>query len=180
MKRWALVLGISMFAWMACDSSELPTASDVEGVDGAGLALIPGPQKQSCTDPDDPLCLPGPDPNDPDPDAPGYYIGPDYNMDFCRQSNDLDGDGFDDNCEYRIAHRFKPLLATNPSDDVSREPYWVASYEEEIPGYGTQEGVKIMYLFSYHLDLGTGLPGPLSGDILATQSSWSSTRCSMK
>jgi hypothetical protein len=115
--------------------------------------MKPIPLAQNCYDPDDPMCLPGPSPDDPDPDAPGYFIGLDYNMDQCRQSNDFDDDGFDDNCEYRIARRFAPLLATEPSDDVSREPYWIAKHNPDLPGTAG-EGLEIMYLFSYHMDWG--------------------------
>ena len=113
----------------------------------------PIPLKQSCYDPDDPLCLPGPSPDDPDPDAPGYFIGPDYNMDHCTLSNDYDDDGFDDNCEYRIARRFAPVMATNPGYDTSREPYWVARYVDDLP-YSSSNGIVVMYLFSYHMDWG--------------------------
>jgi hypothetical protein len=155
--RW-LFLAVPLLFLVSCDTPTETTDSTDPNF------KKPIPLKQSCYDPDDPLCLPGPSPDDPDPDAPGYFIGLDYNMAHCRQSNDLDDDGFDDNCEYRIARRFKPLLATNPGDDTSREPYWVVRYDPDLPGTIVQ-GVWIMYLFSYHRDFGIILPGDdLSGD----------------
>jgi len=144
--RW-LFLAVPLLFLVSCDTPTETTDSTDPNF------KKPIPLKQSCYDPDDPLCLPGPAPDDPNPNAPGYYIGPDYNMAHCTQSNDLDDDGFDDNCEYRIARRFAPLLATNPGDDTSREPFWVARYREALP-YGDDDGVEIMYLFSYHMDWG--------------------------
>jgi len=127
--RW-LFLAVPLLFLVSCDTPAETTDSTDPNF------KKPIPLKQSCYDPDDPDCLPYPPVEDPDPSAPGYFIGTDYNMDHCTQSNDYDYDGFDDNCEYRIAHRFKPLLATSPNDDVSREPYWVAEYQEEAPGDG--------------------------------------------
>jgi hypothetical protein len=156
--RW-LFLAVPLLFLVSCGQTTEPESADPN-------FMKPIPLAQNCYDPDDPMCLPGPSPDDPDPDAPGYFIGLDYNMDQCRQSNDFDADGFDDNCEYRIARRFAPLMATNPSDDVSREPYWVATYVPSLP-FGSSDGLKIMYLFSYHMDWGdpeTGGYGSHSGD----------------
>lgn len=154
--RW-MFLTVPILFFVSCDTPTETTGSS----DPTFKKPIPTPMKQSCYDPDDPLCLPGPSPDDPDPDAPGYFIGPDYNMDHCTQSNDFDYDGFDDNCEYRIARRFAPLLATvvAPYDDTSAEPYWVAEYEENLPGGPFSGGLKVMYLLSYHEDLGTRVEG---------------------
>lgn len=152
--RW-MFFAVPLLFLVSCDT---PT----ETLDSSDPTFKkPIPLKQSCYDPDDPMCLPGPSPDDPDPDAPGYFIGQDYNMDHCTQSNDLDDDGFDDNCEYRIARRFAPMLATAPApyDDTSAEPYWVAEYAEDMPGTRSTHGVKVMYLLSYHEDLGTRVAG---------------------
>lgn len=89
----------------------------------------PQPNKWACVDPDNPSCLPGPSPEDPDPSAPGIFIGADWTMSLCRDSNDSDLDGLHDNCEYLLAAAFSPLLATSPNDqDLTRETYWAATY----------------------------------------------------
>jgi hypothetical protein len=156
-----LFLAVPLLFLVSCDQ---PTETESDDPN----FMKPIPLAQNCYDPDDPMCLPGPSPDDPDPDAPGYFIGLDYNMDQCRQSNDFDDDGFDDNCEYRIARRFAPMLATHPGDYVSREPYWAATYVADTPTPGTQPGIKVMALFGYHADYGTDLPFPFemthSGD----------------
>lgn len=150
------------FAFSACTLPTDAPDSNAETLSAQGPRI--SPQKQACYDPLDPTCLPGPAPDDPNPSAPGYYIGSDYTMSFCRQSNDLDFDGFDDNCERRLASRFSPLLATKLSDDTSRETYWVATYRDQLPGLAPPgeslpEGVDIMYLIGYHLDLGDSVIG---------------------
>ncbi len=155
MRARLMFLAVPILFLVSCDPATKPTDQE------ATRAVV---RAQSCYDPDDPLCLPPPAPMDPDTSAPGYYIGPDYNLDHCTQSNDLDDDGFDDYCEYRVAHRFKPLLTTNPGDDVSGEPYWAARYVSSLP-FNAGEGLEIIYLFDYYRDFGDGYPGDAhSGD----------------
>lgn len=64
--------------------------------------------RESCYDPDDPQCVNTyPLPDDPDPRAPGYFIGTGYSLAECRQGmydGDNDLDGLDEKCEYRLAH----------------------------------------------------------------------------
>lgn len=149
--RW-LFLAVPLLFLVSCDT---PT----ETLDSSDPTFKkPIPLKQSCYDPDDPHCLPYPPPQDPDPDAPGYFIGGDYTMDHCTSGVDLDYDGFDDNCEYRIASRFKPLLATHPGDDTSGEPYFAVKYLEDLP-FATGDGVQVMYMFAYYMDWGDPFGG---------------------
>jgi len=116
------------------------------------------PKKENCVDPENPACLPGPSPEDPNPNAPGYFIGPAYTMDNCKSigiSVDADNDGFDDKCELFLALRFAPLLTTNPGEIyLSRETFFAAN-DRPAGWFGTPvEHVEIFYLLGYHWDIG--------------------------
>jgi hypothetical protein len=96
-----------------------------------------------------PMCQLGCYEEDPDPEAPGYFLTSVVQPDYCFHGsyNDVDQDGLGDLCEERLAAAFAPQLAYSRTDNVSREPYWAA---HRVDG----PRVQIMYLLAYHLDLG--------------------------
>jgi hypothetical protein len=71
--------------------------------------------------------------------------------DVCTDGTDSDLDGLEDFCEKNLAAAFAPELAYAQADNVGREPHWVASPLSE-------DNVRIGYLLSYHVDLGTQDP----------------------
>src|SRR5690606_28483506 len=87
-------------------------------------------------------CLgPGPDPN---PEAPGEWIGAEFNDDLCIWgSTDLDYDGLGDLCEFKLIEAFAPQMVTwNTQDgptaeDIGGERYWAARYVDDGPFAGT-------------------------------------------
>ncbi|HRP08564.1 MAG TPA: hypothetical protein PLL69_08750 [Gemmatimonadales bacterium] len=96
-----------------------------------------------------PMCVLGCLDPDPDPNAAGYFL-PGYENQWtaCADwSVDLDQDGLDDNCEYKLALTFAPQLSFLLGDDVSREPRWAARW-------AGQYAVGILYMPSYYQDGG--------------------------
>ncbi len=84
----------------------------------------------------DPDCHPA----DPNPLAPGIFLGTDINEVQCAITNgDVDLDGVVDYCEWVIASQFAPMLATSPTDeDLTREPYWAARSVTTLSGPGVR------------------------------------------
>lgn len=73
---------------------------------------------------------------------------------------DRDQDGFNDDCEYRLARAFAPQLRFTSGDgDVSREEYWAVQYK---PNAWPKSSISIIYLLGYHTDGGHPFEGPLS------------------
>lgn len=128
-----------------------------------GLASLESPPEESverwsCYDPVDPHCqneLPSDDPN---PTAPGYYLGSEYSFSACTTENginDSDHDGLDDFCEYQLALAFRPELMMSPYETaLGREEYWAA-------GTIGSSVVVIVYMFGYYQD--NGAPGCQTG-----------------
>jgi len=91
---------------------------------------------------------------DPNPSAPGYWLGVNTGPSRCYSAtgagiNDLDHDHFDEWCEALIAQRFAPLLRFSPYDcNVGMEPRWAANY------FPSQQVVRVGYLLSYYKDCG--------------------------
>lgn len=91
---------------------------------------------------------------DPDPSAPGIWVGSQVTPTLCGPQNpnginDADEDGLSDFCENQLAYAFRPELKySTVYDDTRGEPYWVARPD----GAGH---VVIGYLLSYYYDLGT-------------------------
>lgn len=83
------------------------------------------------------------------PDTPGGWY-----------DNDLDDDGLVDDCEYAVAHAFRPEMVvwSDPLEDITREEYWTVA-----PGYDP-EHLRIFYLFGYHQDVGDELGTDHYGD----------------
>jgi hypothetical protein len=96
-----------------------------------------------------PLCQLGCVEEDPNPRAPGVFLGSGVTPDNCIMGGytDADQDGLGDLCEEQLSYAFLPELYYYSGDDVRREPYWVA---RGLNG----DRVRIGYLFSYYRDLG--------------------------
>jgi len=95
---------------------------------------------------------------DPDPEAPGIFLGTDITADGCATTltDDLDQDGFKDYCEKLLAEFFRPLLKFSGAETLSgREPYWAVRWDVD------ETAAKIFYAFAYYEDGGsyaTGCP----------------------
>lgn len=150
------------------DDGTSPQTSDLEA-----RGPSPQPNKQACTDPEDPNCLPGS--NDPYPNAPGKYIdiaGSPMTPTWCATNgNDTDHDLIDDYCEQKLAWHFRPLLRGSTLDGgLGGEPYYlvqrVAStnylngYDPANDPYFDEDPIRIMYLLAYYYDYGSGCPLP--------------------
>ncbi len=107
---------------------------------------------------------------DPDPSAPGYYLGASITPAKCFSATgvgigDSDRDGMSDSCENVLAQAFRPSLNLAPPNydcDPSMEPYWAAKY---FPRQGSV--VRIAYLFAYHSDCGdSGLVNRLLAEVV--------------
>ncbi|MGQ0562437.1 MAG: hypothetical protein ACT443_11245 [Gemmatimonadota bacterium] len=149
-RRIFMLIGIAFL--LGCESSTEPTISK----QASDIPDVKVPIRWSCYDPTDPHCINTPPPGDLCPECSGVFLGADYSTDDCTATsiNDSDSDGFDDSCEYQLALAFRPLLATNPYDQVlGREPYWAVKVEN-----GTV--VKIMYMFAYYEDGGNSFDCP--------------------
>lgn len=102
-----------------------------------------------------PLCQLGCVQTDPDPNAPGVFLGSGVTPTACRRTNtnlitDSDGDGLGDFCEIQLATNFAPELYYAYGDDVRREPYWAARFMDD-----EENEVAIAYLLSYYRDTGS-------------------------
>lgn len=116
--------------------------------------------------------------SDPNPSAPGMWLGADMTPSRCFAGTkatidptlpDLDHDWLFDSCEYVLASGFRPFLhATGTCIDA--QPFWAAKY---FPGVATLADpnprglVRIMYMPAYFVDCGypiIGRPGGHDGD----------------
>ncbi len=98
-----------------------------------------------------PLCQLGCVDTDPNPAAPGIFLGTDINLDFCigGAGTDADADGLVDYCEKLVSFNFSPERTYSRfHDDIRGEPYWVAQQDG-------QDHVVVGYLLSYYRDLGS-------------------------
>lgn len=104
-----------------------------------------------------PFCEQGCVESDSFPAQPGIFLGSGVTLDVCygHAHTDTDGDLLSDFCEKNLAAAFAPELAYSSTDDVSREPHWVAG---PLLVGGEFAGVRIGYLLSYHVDRGTDDP----------------------
>jgi hypothetical protein len=98
-----------------------------------------------------PLWQTGCQDTDPDPEAPGVYLGSATTADLCidGEQTDTDLDGLSDFCEASLGPAFAPELRYASNDDIGRESHWVAMPVEDYPI------VRIVYLLSYYQDNGT-------------------------
>jgi hypothetical protein len=100
-------------------------------------------------------------PPDPSPGAEGMWLNlnhqdcwePYYSAGSSHSDRDLDG--FDDNCEFRLAQAFAPMIRFSGSEECSGgEAYWGAKYFDNIEPYHTGDFVRLAYLMSYYKDCG--------------------------
>lgn len=174
--HWQSVSICALLGLAATACTDVTGVDQVEPVAPVELSAKPGPspQKEACTDPEDPSCLPGD--NDPNPSAPGYYIdvaGSSMSRSWCQTNgNDSDQDGLDDWCENKLASKFRPELKSYSFDDVRGEPYfvvqpaWVAGYSpSQFPGVPvtTSNPIRIGYLLAYYEDFGDA-SAPFGGE----------------
>ena len=70
---------------------------------------------------------------DPNPNAPGYYLGSGMTDEACYWNNYTDGDqdGLGDFCEKNLAAAFAPELYYYSGDNVKREPRWAARVSDD-------------------------------------------------
>jgi hypothetical protein len=97
-----------------------------------------------------PLCQLGCTETDPNPNAPGVFLGSGVTPDVCYFGTytDADQDGLGDFCEKNLAAAFAPELYYYNGDNVGREPHWVARIS-------SGDKVMVGYLLSYYRDEGS-------------------------
>lgn len=126
--------GLAISILSACSDTSTPAPTDV-GLRPDQIILC----ELGCNDPD------------PSPTAPGFWLGTGMTGTQCVNGTqtDADADQLSDFCEKNLANGFAPELWYTQSDDVGREPHWVAKR------LGTS-GIKarIAYLLSYYNDWG--------------------------
>ena len=97
---------------------------------------------------------------DPNPSSPGIYLS--YWDGDCMATkyyvatghSDFDSDGLDDNCEYALAHAFRPMIRFSINESCPLgEPYWAAKFFNNSI-YGTGDFVRIAYLPAFYDDCG--------------------------
>src|SRR5574338_1545178 len=91
---------------------------------------------------------------DPNPAAPGVFLGSAINPSYCwdlLDSGDIDQDALSDYCEKLIAAAFAPWMRYGNSDEVDGEGAWAARLSTLTTG-GT--GVRVVYMMNYYDDLG--------------------------
>jgi hypothetical protein len=115
----------------------------------ACAAPTDSPEEPSATGPSaSVLCQTGCLDVDPNPSAPGIFIGGDSPA-TCFGVNDGDNDDLAERCESDLARAFAPQLYYYKFDEMGREPYWVAMK------VGGAQRVRIGYLLSYYRDAGS-------------------------
>jgi hypothetical protein len=101
-------------------------------------------------------------PADPSPGADGIWLN--LHRHDCWQTfylagsshPDRDADGFDDNCELRLAQAFAPMLNFSSTAErcMTGEAYWAAKFFDNLPPFNTGDFVRIAYLMSFYSDCG--------------------------
>ncbi len=102
-----------------------------------------------------PSCQTGCQEQDPNPSAPGVFLGSLVTPTMCGPENpngisDADYDDLSNYCETNLALAFAPELAYSSYDyGVGREPHWLS-----MPSPNNSNDVRILYLLSYYDDWG--------------------------
>lgn len=140
-RTFALSLFLPVAAGLgACNELVAPKEEPQFGINGI--------ETWSCYDPSWYECSQNPPSGDPQPSAPGVYLGPNFSWSSCTSTSGPDGDGLEDFCEFQLALASRPLLATHPNDGaLARQPHWAARR------FGSQ--VVIFYALAYHWDGGS-------------------------
>ena len=131
-----LLQGATLLSMVACSGAEWPTQESTD----SRPAAIGGIQ---------PMCQLGCLDTDPNPNAPGIYLGSGVTEDLCfgGEQTDSDADGVSTFCERAVAAAFAPELYYSHGDVVGREPRWAAQ-----PINGIQ--IRVAYLLAYYMDTG--------------------------
>jgi hypothetical protein len=131
--RASAVLGGVCLLYLAACSDQTP-----QGPESADFGKIVPQCQLGCIDPD------------PEPALPGISLGSGTTGYLCFNGSqtDADVDGLSDFCEKNISAAFAPALKYTLSDNVGREPRWVA--KPQIFG----SVVRVAYLLSYYVDRG--------------------------
>jgi hypothetical protein len=96
--------------------------------------------------------------NDNDPSAAGYHVPGTmpqqcywgHNPDVGLNNLDHDGDWVDDQCEYRLAVAFRPVMRLHSGDPcMTWQPYWAAK------SFSNSSLARIAYMPAYYQDCGT-------------------------
>ncbi len=142
-----LVLLGAVLGLTSCDSQTTEPDAQVGELSAKKIT----PMRWGCIDPDNPHCLPTGPGDDPNPTAPGVWMGVGGGTltdTYCTtDGNDIDHDGVGDHCEYRLAWTFRPQMRSYKWDDVSGEPYYVV---EKVDG----SLYRIIYMLAYYEDWG--------------------------
>lgn len=170
---------------VACDQSPLPTTTDATRPQDVAAAMV-APSEPStemtwegcqitpaCSGDDEGITqihdgdlsftLYDPNVPDPSPGAPGIWIawgGLDCYLMYAGAAAatmiDQDHDGLRDECEYRLAKAFAPLLNMSQLEECAAgEPYWAAKFINNLNPYVTGDMVKLAYMPAYHSDCGS-------------------------
>jgi hypothetical protein len=102
-------------------------------------------------------------PPDPSPGKDGIWLNlarEDCWQTFYRLGSahtDRDADGFDDNCELRLARAFAPMIRFSNGTErcPGGEAYWVAKFFNNLLPFNTGDFARIGYLMAYYKDCGT-------------------------
>lgn len=132
-------LGAAVTIAAACTSDPLSPRTRVlrASVPNEEVAVQPSCQA-GCTEPD------------PHPGSIGVFLGSSVTPSACMTQTDGDQDGLGDFCEKNLAAAFAPELNYSHTDEMGREPHWVARPIREYP-----DTVLLGYLVSYYRDAGS-------------------------
>ena len=97
---------------------------------------------------------------DPNPGAAGLWLGFNDFACYTRVQNppqaDVDQDGLTDDCEFKLAKAFAPMINSGSSEPcLAGEPYWSAKYFDNVEPIHTGDFVRIAYMPGYYEDCGT-------------------------
>lgn len=140
---------VPMMTWEGCQLTEGCAGSD------STLSMIhDGNPSDALYDPNTP---------DPSPTAPGIWIGLGAADCYVLRASsttgwiDRDTDGLRDECEFRLATAFAPMVNISSGEScLEGEPYWAAKFIDNLEPVHTGDMVKLAYLPGYYRDCGIG------------------------
>jgi hypothetical protein len=148
-KTLCMALVAALMAAAACDS---PVSSPSRSAADAGARLNgddTGGPIGGCSD-ENPCDLYQPPPGGTTPT--GIMVQGTSPAQCAGTQPDVDQDGYNDDCEYRLAAAFAPKLRFDAEDgDITRESYWAVQYK---PNAWPKSIITIAYLPAYHRDGG--------------------------
>ena len=149
--RYSILLVIGACAiWSSCERQILEPGVDSRSTRANGILA----DRFKCEmDPNCNLYVP-----DPNPYAPGIWMGPTLTGEYCWPVaiGDPDHDGVNNECEDRLADVFRPMLRLYEDDEApGRESYYA------VDGYTNSQGmaiVRVLYMLAYYMDGGSPNP----------------------